>query len=165
MKHNMTGKIVFFAMLLASLAMVAQAQGDGICSSDRLAGAWGYTYTGALILPTGAVPAASVGRFTVDAPGNLSGTQTSSVGGSVSEDTIAGTVAVNSDCTGTATVRIYSPSGTLLRTAVLALVFVDNAREFRAIFQSLVLANGTNVPAVITMDGKKLIPGRGNGHE
>jgi hypothetical protein len=158
----MAGKIVSFATLLMSLAAIAQAQPDGTCSSARLAGAWGYTYTGALILPTGAVPAGSVGRFTVDAAGNLSGTQTSSVGGSVGEDTIAGSVAVNSDCTGTATVRIYSSSGTLLRTAVLALVFVDNAREFRAIFQSLVLANGTNVPAVMTMDGKKLIPGRGN---
>jgi hypothetical protein len=154
--------IVVFATLLLGLAAAAQAQGDGTCSSAGLASRWGYTFTGAVILPTGVVPAGSVGRFTVDAAGNLSGTQTSSLGGSVGEDTLTGTVAVNSDCTGTATVRIYSQSGDLLRAAVLALVFVDNSREFRAIFKSLVLANGTSLLAVITMNGKQLAPGRGN---
>jgi len=168
MKRNIVRTVFFLAALLLSLAAAASAQDrdDGTCSPSRVAGEWGYTYTGTIILPapTGPVPSAAVGRATFDAAGNVSTTQTSSTGGKVAENTVKGTYTVNSDCTGTLDVSIYDPSGTtLLRTATWAVVFVDHAREFRAILTSLVLEpSGTSVPPIVTMNGKKLFHGRGN---
>ena len=94
-----------------------------------------------------------------DAAGNVSGTQTASLGGSLREETIQGNITVNSDCAGTLTEGIYGQSGNLSRTGVWAVVLVDNEREMRAIVKSIVLANGTPVPAVITIDSKKLFHG------
>jgi len=62
---------------------------------------------------------------------------------------------VNSDCTATGTISAYSLSGTLLRTAALAGVFVNHQREVRYLFESLVLPNGTSIRVVITVDAKE----------
>ena len=155
MKRNLARAILgtLFLAALVSLAPAAQAHG---CTMSDVAGKWGYTYTGTIILPTGAVPAAAVGRFNLDAMGNISGTQTRNVGGSVAEETIKGTGTVNADCTATYKVDVYDGAGNLLRTAVLASVFVDNATELRAMFASLVLPSGASLPTVITVNGKKL---------
>ena len=157
MKRNLartTLGIVFLAALV-SLTPAAQAKG---CTMSDVAGKWGYTYTGTIILPTGAIPAAAVGRFALDAIGNISGTQTRNVGGSVGEEVIKGSGTVNADCTATYKVDVYDGAGNLLRTAVLAAVFVDNATEFHALFASLVLPNGASLPTVITINAKKLHP-------
>src|SRR6202051_342962 len=61
--------------------------GDGTCSNAGVAGEWGYTETGTVIPTTGAVPFAAVARYTLDADGNLSGTATSSSGGSTAHGT------------------------------------------------------------------------------
>ena len=148
--------MLFGAILLAgvvSLPPVTQAHG---CTMSDVAGKWGYTYTGTIILPTGAIPAAAVGRFTIDAVGNLSGTQTRSVGGGVGEETIKGTGTVNADCSATFKVDVYDGAGNLVRSAVLASMFVDGAAELRAIFASLVLPNGASLPTVITVNAKKV---------
>src|SRR6266478_1451101 len=50
----------------------------------------------------------------------------------------------------------YDGAGNLLRTAVLAGVFVDNATELRAMFASLVLPNGASLPTGITVNAKKV---------
>lgn len=153
------GRSIFFsATLLVSLAAVATAQDDRNCSTPGLAGAWGYTSTGAFIFPTGAVPFAFVGRLTFDAAGNFSGAQNSSTGGQVSQDTIKGTTTVNPDCTGTLNVNVYNQSGTLFSSSVLTFVIVDNGREVSAIFTSQSLANGTNGPTVATLNAKRQFP-------
>ena len=157
MKRNIT-RIFFFTTLLLSLAAVATAESDGHCTAAVVAGTSGYTGTGTLILPTGPVPFAFVGKFTSDAAGNFSGTQTSSVGGQVSQETSSGTATLNSDCTTIFSVSILDQSGNVLRTAHWAGVYVDNGRELRAIMTSLVLANGMSVPAVMTMNARKLRP-------
>lgn len=162
MKRNIVRTIFPFATLLLSLAAVASAQDEGTCSNAGVAGEWGYTETGTLILPTGAVPYASVGSYTLDADGNLSGARTASAGGTIQKATIKGTATVNSDCTGTETLSFYDESGNLISTAVKALVFVDNAREVRKIITSAVLPNGTSVPAVLTTNAKKLFPDHDN---
>ena len=128
---------------------------DRTCSNAEVAGEWAYTETGTVIPSTVAVPFVAVARYTLDANGDLSGTATSSSGGSIANVTLKGMGTVNSDCTGTLTVGVYS-SGTLVRTATFSVVYVDNAREGRAIVTSLVLANGTSVPAVLTANAKKL---------
>lgn len=157
MKRNLarTTLWVFFLAALVSLAPAAQAH-DPSCSQVGVVGEWGYIYTGTILLPTGAIPAAAVGRFTLDAVGNISGTQTRNVGGSVAEETIKGTGTVNHDCTATYKVDVYDGAGNLLRTAVLASVFVDNKTELRAMFASLVLPNGASLPTVITVNAKRL---------
>jgi len=151
--------ILVAATLLASLAAAASAQDEGTCSISSVAGTWAYTLTGTLMTSTGAVPFAAVGRETYDFDGTWSATQTSSMGGKIGQDVLKGTVTVNPDCTGTLKLSVYDQSGTLLRTAALDLVYLDNAREVRAIFTSLVLQpSGTSVPAIITVSSRKLFP-------
>jgi hypothetical protein len=171
MRHSRTGsnRIGYTVAILAAVGMLwvgsthllpaqtvaAGNLGDGNCSNARVAGEWGYTETGTVIPTTGAVPFAAVARYSLDRDGNLSGTATSSSGGSTAEVTLKGTSTVNSDCTGTLTVGVYE-SGNLLRTAAFAFVYGDDAREGRAIVTSLVLADGASVPAVLTVSAKKL---------
>jgi len=162
--RGMVRTICCFASLLVSLAAAAPAQDheDSTCSIARVAGDWGYTETGTLILPSGAVPFASVGKYTVDAEGNLSGKRNGSEGGIIQTAMVKGTATVNADCTGALAISLYDQSGNLLDTVIKALVYVDNAREARAIVTSVVLPDGTSVLPVITMNAKKLFPKRGN---
>jgi hypothetical protein len=164
MKLNIVRTVFFLAALLLSLAGVGAAEDDRACSLHRVAGEWGYTVTGTLILPTGPSLLATVGKYTIDAEGNVSATQTTSKGGNIFEETVKGTLTVNSDCTGTLTVSVYDPSGTTLdRTAVWAVVFVDNESEFRAILKSVALEPGsTSTPPIATEDAKKLFPDHGS---
>jgi hypothetical protein len=138
-------RAVFVATLLLSLAAAASAQG-GPCSSGRLAGDWGFTFAGTVIIPSGAaIPFASVGRISFDADGNVSGAQDRSLGGEVAKETFSGTFTVNSDCTGGISVAVYDQSETLIRSAEWAFVVDDDARELRAILISLVLPNGVSL--------------------
>ena len=161
MTRKIVRSILLSATLLVGFAGVARAQDGAICSTAGMAGEWGYTSTGALILPTGAVPFALVGRLTFDPAGNFSGVQNSSDGfGQVGQETIKGTTTVNPDCTGTQNVNVYNQSGNLLSTSVLAFVIVDNGQEVRAIFRSQTF-NGTNVPTVATLNAKRQFPKSG----
>jgi hypothetical protein len=153
MKHT----IVRTTLLMITLATVCagMAQAAEHCSNAKAAGNWGFTLAGTLILPTGPVPGAAVGRLSIDKDGNISGTESRNVGGGFANETITGSWAVNSDCTATVTVNIYD-SGVLVRTSVLAVVFVDDSSKIRGVQQSLTLPDGTPIPVVITLDGNKL---------
>jgi hypothetical protein len=150
-------RATFVVISIATLyvRVVPAAQADNLCSTAKAAGDWGLTLTGTLILPTGPVPGAAVATLSVDAAGNISGTEARNVGGSFAIETITGTWTVNSDCTGTATAKIYQ-SGQLVRTSVLSIILDDNLREFRAVQQSLTLPDGSTIPVVITVEGKRL---------
>ena len=154
---------VFFAALSLSLAAVASAQGHRVCSNADVAGTWGYTETGTVMSPTGAVTVAAVGSYTFDRAGTFSGTQSSSTGGRVSQDAKQGTYTVNADCSATLTLSVYDESGTtLLRKSVWEIVLVENATEMRGIMTSLlvVVPAETPVPPIVTMSAKRLFPGR-----
>ena len=125
------------------------------CSTAATAGKWAYTYTGTIFTQNGPLPAASVGHFSQDEAGNLTGSQTRSVAGSSGVEDISGTVSVNKDCTGTAIISVFV-SGVLQRTAVLAVAFDSNMNHGRGIFESLVLPDGTNVSVVITSDNSRV---------
>jgi hypothetical protein len=127
------------------------------CSTAAAAGKWAYTYTGTIFTQNGPLPAASVGHFSADAAGNITGSQTRSVAGNSGVEDISGTASVNKDCTATATVNVLV-NGQVQRTAVLAVAYDNNMNHARAIFQSLTLADGTNVPVVITADYTRLFP-------
>lgn len=167
MKRTIT-RTTFAAILcaaLVSLVPAARAQDDGTCSTATVAGKWGYTYTGTILVPTPtgtlAVPVAAVGRFSVDVDGNISGTQTRSNGGMSAQETLTAKITVNADCTATGNFNVYQ-SGQLVRTAVLALVFDDDSKEARAIFESLTLVNGPTVPVVITVQARKISSSSGS---
>jgi hypothetical protein len=149
--------LVAAGMLWMGSAQFVQAETDEheSCSNAAVAGEWAYTETGTVAPATGTVPFAAIARYSVDAEGNLAGTAISSSGGSVSNVTLKGTGTVNADCTGTLTVGVYS-SGTLVRTANFAIVYVDDEQQARALVSSLVLASGASVPAVLTVDARKL---------
>jgi len=161
MKPKIT-RIICFVALLFGLGRVVPAQTRGPCSVASLAGEWGYTETGFVVMPTGTVPAAAVGKYSFDAAGTFSGAQYSSAGGNVSHDTKKGTFTVNPDCTGTLQLSVYDQSGNLVRNSVWSIVYVDSAKELRGIMISLALPNGTNLAPVMTLSGKKMVPGRGN---
>ena len=161
MKRNIartTFVIISVVTLCMSLASAAYAEDNGSCSTETVAGTWAYTYTGTLLLPTATVPAAAVGSFTEDEKGNFAGSQNRSVGGVSAQETLTGTITVNADCTGTLNANVYQ-SGKVVRSAVIAVIYDNNRRHLRAIFQSLTLPNGTNVPVVITIDGMRLTSG------
>jgi hypothetical protein len=160
MKRNVV-RTICFATLVLALPAVAPAQAHRACSNAGLAGAWGYTETGTVMAPTGAVSVAAVGIYTFDHAGKFSGTQNSSTGGKVSHDTKLGTYTVNADCTATLTLSVYDQSGTtLLRKSVWEIVLVENATEMRGIMTSLVvvLPAETPVPPIVTMSAKRLSP-------
>ena len=160
MKRNIprTLLFVFVATLVVNMAARVAKGKDPQCTSAGVAGQYGYTYTGTVILPTGAaIPVAAVGRFTLDAAGNFVGSQTRSTGGGIGHETLTATVTTNPDCTGTGAFKVFNESGVLVRTATLDFVYVDSEREIRSIFTSLVLQpSGTSLGAVITVDSKKL---------
>ena len=152
MKMNKT-TLTLVAIVLLSLTPGLFAA----CSNLTTAGDWAYTYAGT-ILANGALPAASVGHYTQDKDGNITGSQTRSVAGSSGVEDIAGTVSVNKDCTATATIDVLV-NGQLQRTAVLALVYDSSSNHMRGIFQSLTVPpNNTNVPVVLTIDANRLLP-------
>ena len=147
---------------MTALPIVHAASPTG-CSSETVAGNWGFTLSGTLILPTGPVPAAGIARGSFDAQGNVTpgATEARNVGGGFANETVTGSWVVKPDCTGTLTIYAYE-SGTLVRTSVLAIVFVDNLNEVFMVQDSLTLPDGTTLPVVITADGKRVFPQSSN---
>ena len=147
--------MLFGAIFLAALAGITPAAQAAQCSQAGSAGAYGFTLNGVVILPTGGVPIAAVGRAQLDAAGNVSGTESRSVGGGFADETFTGTYTVNADCTGTATLKFYE-SGQLVRTSVLSIVFDNTSREIRMVQKSLQLPNGAFLPVVITVEARRI---------
>jgi hypothetical protein len=163
MKRNIA-RTTLVAISIATLYMTLApaAQADDRCSTAKAAGDWGFILTGTLLLLAGPVPAAAIAAGTFDAQGNIiSVTEARNVGGNFANETITGSWTVNSDCTGTLTINAYE-SGKLVRTSVVSMVFVNNLTEIFMVQQSLTLPNGTTLPVVITLDAKRVFPGKGN---
>jgi hypothetical protein len=156
MKSNLTRALLVLAATFVLALAPLQAHASA-CSNANAAGNWAYTYTGTIFTPSGPLPAASVGHFSQDVKGNVTGSQARSVAGSSGVEDISGNVSVNKDCTATATINVLV-NGQLQRTATLALVYDSNGNHARMIFQSLTLPDGTNVPVVLTIDANRLVP-------
>ncbi len=140
----MKTRITLLALFLAILVAAPILKADEQCSFRSVAGDWGYTVTGTR-LPVG--PAASVGSFSLDRSGNLSGTQTLSLNGTIVQgEVLTGTVIVNSDCSGSAVIAVSNTP--FPRTSNLDLVWVNSSSELRAIF--------TNAGTILAVDGKKI---------
>ena len=113
-------------------------------TSATAAGTFGFTTTGILILPapTGAVPVGAVGSITFDLNGNAAGSQDRSLGGTFAHETLLA--------------NVFDSSGTLVRTSTIDGVLVTNGKQFRGIFETVVLANGVNLGSVLTVDGNRV---------
>ena len=143
-------------VLVASLVLltVAPSLYAAQCSSATAAGRWAFTTNGSIV---GVGPVAAVGSYVEDVLGNLQGSQIRSVNGDVAAETFTGTATVHANCTGTGTIQVFE-KGVLVRTSTLSLVYDDNGRDERAIFTSLVLPDGTSVPAILTIDARRVFP-------
>ena len=154
MKHQVLQRRISMTILtLLFIGLVPAAQA-GQCSLAEASGKYGFTLNGVVILPTGAVPIAAVGRATIDSKGNMTGVEARSVGGSYADETLQGTLTVNPDCTGSVTATFYE-TGVLVRTSVLSIVFDDSQRQIRMVQKSLELPDGSFLPVVITVEGRK----------
>jgi len=142
-------------MLGAAFALGSLSAQASHCSTPSQSGTWGYTYTGTIFTQAGALPTASVGLYSQDASGNITGSQNRSVAGNSGVENISGNVTVNRDCSASATINVLV-NGQLQRSAVLAVVYDKNGNHARMIFQSLTLPDGTNVPVVLTVDANRL---------
>ena len=143
--------IVFFATFMLSMVPAVQA---AQCSNGGIAGDWGFTSNGTVVLAAGTIPFGAVGRLTFDVAGNIVGTETASINGHVAPETIKGTITMHPDCRATATVDVFEGT-TLVRTTKLSSIFVVNQTEFRAIFTSVTTPSGT-LSTVITLEGNRL---------
>ena len=126
------------------------------CTSAIAAGTFGFTTTGTLILPTGPAPVAAVGLVTFDLNGNATGSQDRSVGGAFAHETLSGTLTVNRDCTISLVADVYDSSGNLVRTSTIPGVLVNSGNQIRAIFETVVLPNGLNLPSVLTIEADRI---------
>jgi hypothetical protein len=131
-----------------------RAQDEGGCSIASVAGKWGFTTNGTVV---GIGPRDSLGILTLDGAGKLvNGKATSSLNGTVTDETFSGTYKVNPDCTGQFAIEIFDLSGNKLLTATLNIVIDDNGREVRAMFTSAVLPDGTALGTVITVQARRV---------
>jgi hypothetical protein len=161
MKRNIVWTLFFVAMLSLSLASVAKDKEDMTgyaCSPAKVAGTWGYSETGTMVLPApyGPLPYASVGSYTLDRDGNLSGERTASLGGMILKATILGIAEVNPDCTGTVKISFTDVNTGQVSTAEKFVVYVDKAREARMIITA------APYPSVLVTEAKKLSPEHGD---
>jgi len=156
MKRNIStllvGSMLIMSWMLLGLAPAAHAAN---CSTSTVAGDWAFTLIGTILTPSGGIPAAAIPTATVDKNGIATNAKEArNVGGGYADETLTGYWTVNSDCTGTLYINAYE-SGQLVRTSVVSIAFDDDSAELRGVQKSLILPDGTNVPVVITLEGRK----------
>jgi hypothetical protein len=141
MKCNKVLILVLVALPLMCLSAVAQDGNGFTCTVAKVAGTWGYSETGTIVIIEPStkevlrqVPYASVGSFTIDSDGNVSGARTASQGGDIISAAIKGIATVNSDCTGTLSLSFYDPgTKASLGAIVKSVIYVNGATEAKMI--------------------------------
>jgi hypothetical protein len=143
--------MILAIILLLTITAPAQAE-EPSCSLSRAASDWTFTDNGTVI---GVGPRAALGKFTLTAGGNLlNGVATSSLNGVIAEETFYGTYTVNSDCTGTLSVQIFSGS-TELFAVTMNMIFDKKMEHMRGLFTSVVTPSGASLPTVIAAEGRR----------
>jgi hypothetical protein len=176
MKRNIVWTLFLVIMLLVSLTAFAEdnADRDGrTCSLNMIAGPWGYSETGMQIISNSAtpfpypltlLPYASVGSYTIDRQGNVSGQRTNAQSRAPHQTCIiSGAATVNPDCTGTLTVTFSNPpeeDNKCSGGTTKLVVYVNKATEAFMLIPFDPIANypvpGLNVSAVLTTNAKKI---------
>ena len=181
MKRNIVWVLFLVVMLLVSLTAFAEDNGDRegrTCSLNMIAGSWGYSETGMQIIsnpatplptPLALLPYASVGSYTINRYGDVSGQRTNAQSRSPHQTCLlSGTATVNPDCTGTLNVSFSNPPGITgcSGSTTKLVVYVNNATEALMIIPFDPIANylgtGLTASAVLTTNAKKLFPQGGD---
>ncbi len=181
MKRTIVWVLFLVVILLASLTAFAEdnrGRDDRSCSLNMIAGSWGYSETGMQIIsnpatpfpyPLTLLPYASVGSYTIDRQGNVSGQRTNAQSRLPHQTCIlSGTATVNPDCTGTLNVSFSNPPGITGCTGSTTklVVYINNATEAFMIIPFDPIANymqtGLTASAVLTTNAKKLFPHEGD---
>lgn len=160
-------KMLVLAVLAASVVSMAVSAHARQCSITNVAGTYGFSVNGTLILPIGPggtavpVPVNAVGTITLHPDGTASGKEDRSVGGQFAKESIGpASWSVNADCTGKLTAEVFVGT-TLNRTSVLRFVVDDNLSEIRVMQESLTFADGSKPPAVISFEGRRIFNNHG----
>lgn len=154
MKRHLTSTTLML-LSVGALWIALAPSAVAACSQTQAAGQWGFSYSGTVLTPSGAVPIASAGRFSQDSSGNVSGTETVNLGGNASDDVITGKLTVGAHCTFLLVASIYQ-NGEVVRTSIINGVYLSNLTEVKAVFRSATLPDGTDLPVIITIDGNRL---------
>ena len=150
----MKSKMTMAVLAIAALFLVPNLHAG--CTNATILGNWGFTGTGVVILPTGAVPVAAVGNVHFDLEGNVSGNQDRSLGGAALHETFSGTYTLTRSCALTITANVYDDAGNLQRTTVLKGVVVNNGNRSRMIYDTITLPNGAPLPSVLTLEANRV---------
>lgn len=139
------------AVAILGIPAAAQA-GESSCSLARVAATWAFTDSGTVI---GVGPRVAFGSFTLTADGKLlNGVATSSLNGAIADETFYGTYTVNSDCTGTLSIEIFSGATELFAVSA-SMLFDDRLQRINGIFTSIVTPGGVSLPSVIAVEGRR----------
>jgi hypothetical protein len=141
----MNRKALSLAVLLGALLLCAPSLlAEERCTQRSIAGDYGYTVTG-VRNPFG--PSASVGILHLDEQGNLTGSQTVSINGTVVRgEVLTGTLTVNDDCTSSTTITVSNTP--FPRTSHLDTIWVKGGTGFRSIF--------TDAGTILTVEGDRI---------
>ncbi len=163
MKGNMarTAQVVLFVTALCiSMASSAKAESPA-CSLARAAGKYANSMSGTIL----GLPWAAVELATVDADGTFRSKLSTNWNGVTQHFTLDGTIAVNADCTGTASWKRHvgwnesGELGPLDGFGTLDMVADDDMQEIRFVLTSVTLANGDPVfQVVVKGEGRKVFP-------
>ena len=123
-----TFAIAALTVLAGAIAPAANAADKG-CSNSYIKGTFAFKATGSMISPTGIFLLDVVFVQTFDGNGALTATGVQSHNGDILQVTQTGTYAVNSDCTGTYTVKV-APIGA---TVQFFFVIADSGNELKVI--------------------------------
>jgi hypothetical protein len=88
--------------LLSFIAVIAVGSAGAVCTNASINGVYGVSSVGTGLNGSGQ-PASSIYQITVDGAGNLTGSATKSINGSIVTFTFTGTYQIGKNCTGTAT--------------------------------------------------------------
>ena len=78
------------------------------------------------------------------------------MGGAFAHETLTGTLTVNRDCTISLLANVYDSSGNLVRTSTIPGVLVNNGKQIRAIFESVLLPNEVSLPSILTVEADRI---------
>jgi hypothetical protein len=152
-RRQMKSKTTLAVLAIAALSLVPRLH--AACSNVTLAGTYGFTTAGTLFVPSPA-PVGATGAITFDSNGNASGSQDRSVAGEFAHETIQGTYTIDSGCAVRLVANVYDDSGNLVRTSKIDGVLINNGKQIRAIFESVTLPDGTDLPSVLTVEGNRI---------
>lgn len=149
MNRKFARRLLMIIFAAACFLNVASAED---CSLIGAAGKWSFSDSGTII---GVGPRMAVGTFTLDANGKVvNGKATSSLNGSIADETFYGTYSVTPNCRGKLAVKIFS-SGVELFAVTIDLAFDGNMQQLRGLFTSVTETNGTALSTVIGIQASK----------